>query len=312
MSMKSGFHNSINGDRKYNAEDMNRPYKDIVSNGVFPNPSNHLQVFASSGMTVSVSTGGGLFGNGWAYNDAPVLLTLDQAEATLSRIDAIIVKRDDSEAVRDTILEIKKGTPSQNPVRPTMVHNDYVDEYCLATILITPGTAIITDSMITDTRPDTTVCGFVTGLIEQVDTSTLFNQWQSAYKEQYDKFMDEFVVWWEGIVDVLSDDESATAEVIRLRSEVDSLKLKKAEKVKIVHSIAKSNWAVPSDGDKYDAIEFVDGILADDIIIVGPATDSIDAYMNAGVMCVGQADGMLIFTANEPVAVNVNIVNMGK
>ena len=308
MSIKSGFHNSINGDRKYNAEDMNRPYKDIVSNGVFPNPSDQLQVFASSGMIVSVSAGGGLFGNGWAYNDAPELLTLDPAEATLSRIDAIVLRRDESEAVRDSVLIVKKGTPSQNPVRPEMVRDDYVNEYCLATILITPGTTIITGSMITDTRPDTTVCGWVTGLIDQVDTTTLFNQWQSAYQEQYEKFMGEFAVWWEDVQNLLADDESASAEILRLREEVAH----KADKVRIVHSIPESNWASAVDSDKYDAIEFVDGILADDIILVGPATDSIEAYSKAGVMCVGQADGMLIFTANEPVAVNVNIVNMGE
>ena len=49
MTMRSGFHNSINGDRKYNAQDMSMPYREIISNGVFPNPSNQLQVTASSG-----------------------------------------------------------------------------------------------------------------------------------------------------------------------------------------------------------------------------------------------------------------------
>lgn len=304
MTMKSGFHNSINGDRKYNAEDMCRPYKDILSNGVFPNPSDQLQVFASSGMTVSVSSGGGLFGKGWAYNDAPVLLTLDSPEATLSRIDAIIVRRDDSESVRDTILTVKKGTPSTNPIAPTMVHNDYIDEYCLATIKVTPTTSVITNSMITDTRPNTKVCGFVTGLVDQVDTSTLFNQWQSAYEEQYEKFMDEFEVWWNGVQGVLANDSSASAEMLRLREE-------KADKVTISVTLNKSGWALGSDG-LYSQIVNVTGIKGDSIVIVGPHEDYVNAYANAGVTCIDQGEGTLTFKANVASTVIANVLNMGE
>ena len=304
MSIKSGFHNSINGDRKYNAEDMNRPYKDIVSNGVFPNPSDQLQVFASSGMTVSVSAGGGLFGNGWAYNDASVLMTLDQAEATLSRIDAIVIKRDESEAVRDTVLTIKKGTPSQNPVRPTMVHDDYVDEYCLATILIAPKTTIITDSMITDTRPDTAVCGWVTGLIDQVDTSTLFNQWQSAYQEQYEVFMNEFEVWWTGVQGILANDTSASAEILRLGQE-------KADKVRTSVTLYELNWILNGDGYYYQTVA-VEGVGLNDILLVGAEKSNLDAYANAGVTCTDQANGTVTFRANINSTVIANIVNMGE
>ena len=38
MSMRSGFFNSVDGDRLYNAEDMTMPYRNLISNGVFPNP----------------------------------------------------------------------------------------------------------------------------------------------------------------------------------------------------------------------------------------------------------------------------------
>ena len=304
MAMKSGFHNSINGDRKYNAEDMNRPYKDIVSNGVFPNPSDQLQVFPSSEMTVSVSAGGGLFGNGWAYNDSSVFLTLDPAETMLSRIDAIVIRRDESEAVRDTVLEIKKGTPAQNPVRPEMIRDDYVSEYCLATILIAPKTTVITGSMITDTRPDTTVCGWVTGLIDQVDTSTLFNQWQSAYAEQYEVFMNEFEVWWSGVKNILANDSSASAEILRLGQE-------KADKVRSTVTLYEVNWNLNDDGYYYQTIT-VSGVGANDILIVGADKSNLDAYANAGVMCTDQANGSVIFRANVASTVIANIVNMGK
>ena len=304
MAIKSGFHNSINGDRKYNAEDMNRPYKDIVSNGVFPNPSTHLQVLASSGMTVTVSAGGGLFGNGWAYNDAPVFLTLSQAESTLNRIDAIVVKRDESEAVRDTILYVKKGEPGLNPVAPTMVRDDYVNEYCLATIYVSPKVTTITQSVITDTRPDTRVCGWVTGLIKQVDTSTLFVQWQTAYEEQFDEFKREFEEWWESVQNILANDSSASAEIVRLGQA-------KADKVKSTVTLLQASWVLNSDSYYYQTVN-VSGVKSDSIILVGADKSNIDAYSEAGVVCTGQGNGTLTFRSNTGKTVTANIVNMGE
>lgn len=312
MAIKSGFHNSINGDRKYNAEDMNRPYKDLVSNGVFPNPSTQLQVLASSGMTVSVSTGGGLFGNGWAYNDAPVLLTLDPAEATLNRIDAIVVKRDESELVRDTILYVKKGTPASTPTAPSMTRDGYVDEYCLAQIYVGAKVTQITQAEITDTRPDTNVCGWVTGLIKQVDTSTLFIQWETAYEqkfhewdtanaEQLQALQEAFNAWWNEARMVIADDESASAEILRLGWE-------KADRKTLTVDLPEGAWNLS--GEYYTQTVAVD-VLEDDILIIGPSEVSIDAYMTGGVLCIAQAEGSLTFRANAPVAVTANIVNMG-
>ena len=65
FSVNSGFYNAVNNDRTYSAEDMNRPYKRIVANGVFATPagtaSNDLRVTATSGMVISVAAGEGIF-----------------------------------------------------------------------------------------------------------------------------------------------------------------------------------------------------------------------------------------------------------
>lgn len=313
MTMRSGFHNSINGDRKYNAQDMNMPYKELISNGVFPNPSNQLQVTASSGMTVSVGAGGGLFGGGWAFNDSAELITVDSAEATLSRIDAIVVRRDDSEDVRNTFITYKKGSPASSPVAPTITRTDTINEYCLATINIAPGTTVITQAMITDTRPNTNVCGWVTALIEQVDTSTLFIQWQSAYEEmyalyqnaydeQFDTFMAEFSVWWEGVKNILADDKSASAEILRLRQE-------KADRKTSSATLSASSWTL-TDGFYYQSIN-VSGLTANDVVFVSYDVETLDACMDAGLVCVEQTTGTLKFRSDSAEELKVNIVNIG-
>lgn len=302
MTMRSGFHNSINGDRKYNAQDMNMPYKDIISNGVFPNPSNQLQVTASSGMTVSVGVGGGLFGGGWAFNESAELVTLDSAEATLSRIDAIVVRRDDSEAVRNTTLIYKKGSPASSPVAPEMTRNDTINEYCLATIKITPGTTIIAQSMITDTRPNTEVCGWVTGLIEQVDTSTLFAQYESAYKEQFDEFMNEFSVWWAEVRSILQDDTTASAEILLLKEE-------KADRKTYSVTLSASSWTL-TDGFYYQLIN-ISGMTENDVVIVSYDVSNLDECSNADLVCVEQSAETLKFRSNSAETLKINIVNFG-
>ena len=82
MAFKTGFYNSVGEDRKYNAEDMCRPYRRLVSNGVFAapdgSPSIDFQVVANNNMTVTVKAGEGIFFNKWAELDADELFNLDK------------------------------------------------------------------------------------------------------------------------------------------------------------------------------------------------------------------------------------------
>lgn len=210
MAMKSGFYNSKDGDRKYNAADLNQPYKRIISNGVVPVPGNSLQVTAVDGMAIQVEAGFGIFGDGWAENDAPVTLTLNAAHSTLNRKDLIVVRRDDSESVRTTDFYVKTGTPATNPVAPTLERSAYIKEYALAEVYVGKGVQSIEQSKITDTRADSARCGWCTSLIQQVDTSTLFLQWQKAYENAFNENQDDFDLWFSNIKETL-----ATSTLIR-------------------------------------------------------------------------------------------------
>ena len=65
----------------------------------------------------------------------------------------------------------------------------------LATIRVNKQITGIAQSMITDTRADSNVCGWVAGLIQQVDTSQLFVQWQTAYSDYYNQSTAAFNSW---------------------------------------------------------------------------------------------------------------------
>lgn len=170
-------------DREYNAEDVTSYLDLLVGGGVFPNPSNQLQVFANSGMEIVVKAGQGWINGHKMINSTDLILTADQSDIILDRIDRVIFFLDLS--TREMGIEISKGTEAGSPVAPDLIRNDNRIEYSLATIRINHGVSTITQSMITDTRPDSNVCGWVAGLIQQVDTSTLFAQWQNAYELFY-------------------------------------------------------------------------------------------------------------------------------
>jgi archaellum component FlaF (FlaF/FlaG flagellin family) len=77
-----------------------------------------------------------------------------------------------------------------------MQNDATIIELCLAYIYVGAGVTTITQANITDMRPSN-LCGWVTGLIEQVDTSELFLQWQTAYENYYNSMTEEFDDWFD-------------------------------------------------------------------------------------------------------------------
>lgn len=189
MAVTYGFFNSIDGDRLYNADQMSEYFDGLVSNGVYESVGNALQVMASTGMTVNVQTGRAIINCKWLNNDAVLTLNITQAHAVLNRYTAVVVRLD---VVNRTVsITTKDGTPASSPVQPTMSNTSTMVELCLAMIYVGAGVTSITQANITDMRASSS-CGWVTGLVEQVDTSTLFLQWQTAYEEFYQSFQSWF------------------------------------------------------------------------------------------------------------------------
>lgn len=170
-------------DREYNAENMSDYLNLLVGSGVFPNPSTNLQVMASSGFNIVVKAGSAWINGKKMENTTDYSITLDGSDVLLNRIDRVIFYLDTQ--AREMGIDVIKGTPATNPVAPDLTRTATRQEYCLATVAINKQVSAISQADITDTRADSDVCGWVAGLIQQVDTSTLFNQWQAAYSAYY-------------------------------------------------------------------------------------------------------------------------------
>ena len=183
MAITSGFFNSVSGDRPYNAEQMTLYFEGLIGNGIYENIGDKLQVTAGEGMTVTVGTGRAMIKSHWIKNDAAITLQIDEASAQYNRYDAIFLRYNAN--TREIGLVLEKGEYTSGvPSSPHYIRTNDIYDLQLAVVKVMKNTTAITQDMIVDFRMSA-LCGFVTGLIKQVDTSTLYDQWRAAYENYY-------------------------------------------------------------------------------------------------------------------------------
>ena len=197
MAQECGFFNAqLVGeeyDRVYLAEQFAAYFASFIGNGVFGGSMQQLEVTANNDMTTNVLSGQAWI-NGWWYRNTDVYtLSHSVADGILSRIDIVVLRWDHS--ARDMYLAVIEGTPSANPIKPPIVRNaDYYDLQ-LCEVSIPAGSIRITQAQITDTRLDNSVCGLVTGVVDQIDTTTLFNQFESYFDEFKQFYENDYANW---------------------------------------------------------------------------------------------------------------------
>ncbi|NYB73849.1 tail fiber protein [Sedimentibacter hydroxybenzoicus DSM 7310] len=163
MTVKSGFFNSIGGDRKYDAARFAEYFGSFIGNGIFPEPENSLKVIANNDMTVAVQVGKAWINGYFLVNDDNYILTIENADGTLNRIDRIVARYDVID--REIRLEVKKGTFSSSPVAPDIQRDSDSYELALADVYINAGATSIIHANITDLRNNSDYCGIVDSLI---------------------------------------------------------------------------------------------------------------------------------------------------
>ena len=227
FSVKCGFFDALNGDRVYSADDMNKPYSRLVADGVFATqsgtPSTDLQVIASgSGMTVTVQAGEGIFAHKWFINPTAIIITVPDNTGLYNRIDSVIAQVDKRQSGRVGSIVYRTGTPASTPVAPAISTSSNLVEYRIANILVAPSATAITQSVVTDLR-GTSSCPWVTGLIQQPDTSTLWAQYAAAFAEQYARFTADYEIYkqqqqadWSAFIETLSEDLDVTMNMMEL------------------------------------------------------------------------------------------------
>lgn len=223
MSLTYGFYDSLNGDRRYNAEQMSMIFDGIINDGVFSNVGNMMTVTAVGGMYVAVGTGRAWFDGTWTYIDTEYPLLVEPAPIVNSRIDAVVLETNKSQEVRANSLKIVKGTIAGSPVPPTLEHTDEVNQYPLAYITIKKGDTAISQSMI-ENAIGTDVCPLVTGILKTASITNLIKQWNGEFDDWMVVNNAEFSTWFNDFEDTLSGDQAASLLLrIKALEKVDEL-----------------------------------------------------------------------------------------
>lgn len=196
MAVTYGFFNSVDGDRKYDADQMSNYFEGLVGDGVLKNVDNELQVVASSGLTIAVKSGRAIIKNKWLKNNSLHFIEITP-DSSYPYIELIVIDYDYSE--RKISINTVKGTPASSPVAPDITRTDDRYMLVLASILVPANASAISQSNITDKRA-TSDCGWVTGLITQLSTDTLNAQWESIYSEYFEAMQENFDDWMQLLV----------------------------------------------------------------------------------------------------------------
>ena len=242
MAYTSGFFDAVDQgggdyDRVYSAATFAHYFSLLVQNGVFPDPSTGMQVKASSNpdMHVSIQPGSGWV-NGYYITveaNAPEQLTVPTANPSLSRIDSVIMGLNYVD--REVQLYIKSGAVSASPSAVSLQRDNDLYELELAQITVSAGMASITQASITDMRSNTSRCGIVKGMIDQIDTTDLFAQYDAEFQE-----------WFADIKAQLSGDVATN-----LQNQINNLKIDKvnvSDKASTIEAQAGTNdakWMTP-------------------------------------------------------------------
>ena len=204
MAINSYWFNNVktNGvdDRVYNAASFAEYLNGIISSGVLATPSTNLQVVADKGFALRVKPGSGWIDGYKMVLDSDMSLTLNIAHATFPRHDRVVFALDHNNRLMN--IYVKTGSAASNPTPPALANTETLKELSLARIYVPAGATSITQARITDERP-TGFCGYISGLINQVDVSTLYDQFVESMQEFQQKTEVDFDAWFQSLQDTL-------------------------------------------------------------------------------------------------------------
>lgn len=161
MAERSGFFNALysNGeyDRKYNANDYSDNLAVVIGNGVLRSIADDLRVTAS-GMVCTVAAGRAWINGKYYHNDAPLTFAAVTAPAGGTRWDRIVLRLNTALDTRSITLQYVQGEAADSPTKPEPVRSGDIYELVIADVYVsTNATSVI----VTDTRGEASVCGWV-------------------------------------------------------------------------------------------------------------------------------------------------------
>ena len=229
--LKSGFFDSLWGDRYYSADDFGGLFDGIITDGIIPNYKSELQVGIggySGYMTnaVVVKPGRAWFNRTWTYIDSNYTVSLNPPHATLDRYDVVVLEVNKEDDVRENSIVVITGEASSNPVIPNINYGIYGDihRYPLGLVHRRAGRSAVYATDITDMR-GTEQCPFARTIVSNNFSADLDN-------------LDQRVTTLQSNVYSKNETYTKTETIHKIDEEVDDLRYYVNDVVDaVVHSI---------------------------------------------------------------------------
>lgn len=214
-------------DRTYIADDFARYFRAFISSGIISDgkdPGTNLQLIANGDMTTTLKAGNIII-DGYRYElKEDLVFTHSAADGVLNRIDRMAITLD--VAGREITANIRESNMSYDPIAPECRRNSEYKDYIVADVYIAANESGITQTVITDTRLNTAICGIAVPFVN-VDTTETFIQLQALYEEAVadneawkQQEQEAFTAWFETIKGQLSEDAAGS-----LQNQVNELEM---------------------------------------------------------------------------------------
>ncbi|WP_342505860.1 pyocin knob domain-containing protein [Sporosarcina sp. FSL K6-2383] len=227
MAERSLFFNAVETspgvfDREYLESDFAIYFGSVLSSGIINSDESPGVVVSVENGTLNtvVSMGKALLKGHFYENTTPLTLTHSIPEATLDRIDRIVLRLDVRNQSRYIKAIVKEGDPAATPVAPVLQRDNFIHEISLAQIRVRQNTVQLLPADLIDERLIDDLCGLVTWT-PKVPTS--------QFQEQWDEFMES--IEDEGFATV------ASVEAVDAR-----VTIHEADDVRHTTAVEKAKW----------------------------------------------------------------------
>ena len=214
MTVTSGFFNSQNHDRVYDAEQLSSIFDGVILDGVYQGVGDAFQVVPNENLdnSVIVKTGRAWFDHTWIVNDSDFSITLSPPNAALDRYDAIVLDIDRTLSVRSNSIKYIAGDYSTTPTYPTLVKSDLHNQYPICYIQVLHGQSGPVNAAYIINKVGSSDCPIVTGILESMDSDIFTSQMQA-----------KFDTWFDGIKNSLEGDVAANLQqqITNLQDQLD-------------------------------------------------------------------------------------------
>ena len=295
MSVTYGFYNAKGHDRQYNAVQLSSIFDGLINDGIYATIGDAFVITAGSNMSVTVGTGRAWFNHTWTYNDAKLILTIPNSEVLLDRYDAVVLETNDANDVRANSIKVISGVAASSPKKPDLTNDTHTHQYPLAYIKVPANSTSVSQANI-ENCIGTSACPFVTGIVDTIDATTLFKQWNS-----------EFDIWFDGMKGQLSTDAAGN-----LQAQINALKNTISTTTKSI-TLSASGWS----SGTYTISDNLITNTSNQEIIPSPSisANQYKALVKASLVATGQSAGSITikaFGATPTIDIPVTVIFRGE